>query len=90
MVNDSGYIVDNDGNQIGECTLEENLPEAEPEPEISPEEAEQRAKEEHNRDLAKKLSAVIQQTLESVEPLCKQITEVSLSWVVSVDITNLI
>lgn len=90
MVNDSGYIVDNDGNQIGECTLEENLPDAEPEPEISPEEAEQQAKEQHSRDLAKKISVVIQQTLESVEPLCKQITEVSFSWVVSVDITNLI
>ncbi|KAJ6181399.1 hypothetical protein N7485_000041 [Penicillium canescens] len=74
-VNDSGYIVDNDGNQIGECTLEENLPEAEPEPELSPEEAEQQAKEKHDRDLAKKISAVIQQTLESVEPLCKQITQ---------------
>ncbi|OGE47336.1 hypothetical protein PENARI_c049G02526 [Penicillium arizonense] len=74
-VNDSGYIVDNDGNQIGECMLEENLPDAEPEPELSPEEAEQQAKEEHDRDLAKKISAVIQQTLESVEPLCKQITQ---------------
>ncbi|KAJ6035327.1 hypothetical protein N7460_009502 [Penicillium canescens] len=74
-VNDSGYIVDNDGNQIGECTLEENLPDAEPEPELSPEEAEQQAKEEHDRDLAKKISSVIQQTLESVEPLCKQITQ---------------
>ncbi|KAJ6000202.1 hypothetical protein N7481_000611 [Penicillium waksmanii] len=77
VVDDSGYIVDNDGNQIGECTLEENLPDAEPEsePEISPEEAEQQAKEQHDRDLAKKISTVIQQSLESVEPLCKQITE---------------
>lgn len=76
-VNDSGYIVDNNGNQIGECTLEENLPEAEPEPELSPEEVEQQAKEKHDRDLAKKISAVIQQTLESVERLCKQITQVA-------------
>ncbi|CAI7571169.1 unnamed protein product [Penicillium pancosmium] len=77
VVDDNGYIVDNDGNQIGECTLEENLPDAEPEPEpeISPEEAEQQAKEQHDKDLAKKISTVIQQTLESVEPLCKQITE---------------
>lgn len=77
VVDDNGYIVDNDGNQIGECTLEENLPDAEtePEPEISPEEAEQQAKEQHDKDLAKKISTVIKQTLESVEPLCKQITE---------------
>ncbi|OQD80486.1 hypothetical protein PENANT_c035G04491 [Penicillium antarcticum] len=76
-VNDDGYIVDNDGNKIGECTLEENLPdvESEPEPELSPEEAEQQAKEKHDRDLAKKISVVVQQTLESLEPLCKQITE---------------
>jgi hypothetical protein len=90
-VNDSGYIVDNDGNQIGECTLEENLPDAVPEPELSPEEAEQQAKEEHDRDLAKKISSVIQQTLESVEPLCKQITQVTFPADTShVDITNMI
>ncbi|KAJ5770869.1 uncharacterized protein N7511_002920 [Penicillium nucicola] len=79
MVNDDGYIVDNDGNKVGECTLEENLPEVEsetePEPELSPEEVEQQAKEKHDRELAKKISGVIQQTLESLEPLCKQITE---------------
>lgn len=80
VVNDNGNIVDNDGNIIGECTLEENLPdeEVEPEPEISPEEAEQQAKEQHDRELAKKISTVIQQTLDSVEPLCKRITEVIL------------
>lgn len=92
VVDDNGYIIDNDGNKIGECTLEENLPDAEPEPEpeISPEEAEQQAKEQHDKDLAKKISTVIQQTLESVEPLCKQITEVRLSWVVLLHITKLI
>jgi hypothetical protein len=74
-VNDTGFIVDDDGNQIGECTLEENLPDEEPKPEISPMEAEQQAKEQHNRELAMRISTVIQQTLDSVEPLCKQITE---------------
>ncbi|KAJ5341006.1 hypothetical protein N7541_010130 [Penicillium brevicompactum] len=80
VVDDNGNIVDNEGNKIGECTLEENMPESEEveeveEPEMSPEEAERKAKEEHDRDLAKKISGVLQQTLDSVEPLCKQITE---------------
>ncbi|KAJ5118903.1 hypothetical protein N7448_010610 [Penicillium atrosanguineum] len=81
-IDDNGYIVDNDGNKIGECTLLEHLPEPEPEPEpeqeepeLSPEELEQKEKEEHDRDLAKKMSSIVQQTLDSVEPLCKQITE---------------
>ncbi|KAJ5668279.1 uncharacterized protein N7477_006849 [Penicillium maclennaniae] len=79
-IDDNGYIVDNDGNKIGECTLLEQLPEPEPEPEqeepeLSPEELEQKEKEEHDRDLAKKMCSIVQQTLDSVEPLCKQITE---------------
>ncbi|KAJ5606521.1 hypothetical protein N7510_009302 [Penicillium lagena] len=71
-VDDNGYIVDNDGNKVGECTLLENLPE---EPALSAEEIEQKEKEEHDRDLAKKMSAIVQQTLDSVEPLCKQISD---------------
>jgi hypothetical protein len=79
-INDDGCIVDNDGNKIGECTLLEHMPEPEPEqqePELSPEELEQKKKEEHDRELAKKMCSIVQQTLDSVEPLCKQITEVS-------------
>ena len=77
-VDDNGYIVDNDGNKIGECTLLEHLPEPEPEePALSPEEIEQQEKEKHDKELAKKMSSIVQQTLDSVEPLCKQITEVS-------------
>ncbi|KAJ5761275.1 hypothetical protein N7520_008431 [Penicillium odoratum] len=83
-IDDNGYIVDNDGNKIGECTLLEHLPEPEPEPELgseqedlelSPEELEQKEKEEHDRELAKNMSSIIQQTFDSVEPLCKQISE---------------
>ncbi|CAL5874350.1 uncharacterized protein PFLUO_LOCUS8646 [Penicillium psychrofluorescens] len=70
-VDDNGYVVDNDGNKVGECTLLENLPEEG----LSAEEIEQQKKEEHDRDLAKKMSSIVQQTLDSVEPLCKQITE---------------
>ncbi|KAJ5166576.1 uncharacterized protein N7482_005357 [Penicillium canariense] len=75
-IDDNGNIVDNDGNKIGECTLLEQMPdEAEQEPALSAEELEQQEKENRDRDLAKKMSAIVQQTLESVGPLCKQITE---------------
>lgn len=86
-IDDNGYIVDNDGNKIGECTLLEHLPEpeseAENEPEqeqleLTPEELEKKEKEDHDRELAKKMSSIIQQTFDSVEPLCKQISEVRL------------
>ncbi|RAH86143.1 hypothetical protein BO86DRAFT_139835 [Aspergillus japonicus CBS 114.51] len=83
-VDENGYVVDNDGNKIGECTLLENIPpepepesEPEPEPELSPEEREKQAREERDRELAKKMASIVQQTLDSIEPLCKQITQVS-------------
>jgi hypothetical protein len=84
-VHENGKLIDSNGNKIGECTLEDNLPEPdEPEeleePENLPEEAEKWVKEDHDRDLVKKISSVVQKTLESVEPLCKQITEVSHSY----------
>jgi hypothetical protein len=53
--------------------------ETETEPELSPEESERQAKEKHNRDLSKKISTVIQQTLDSMEPPYKQITAVNVS-----------
>ncbi|PYH83216.1 hypothetical protein BO82DRAFT_43446 [Aspergillus uvarum CBS 121591] len=79
-VDENGYVVDNDGNKIGECTLLENIPpepepESEPEPELSPEEREKQAREERDRELAKKMASIVQQTLDSIEPLCKQITQ---------------
>ncbi|KAE8347640.1 hypothetical protein BDV24DRAFT_157116 [Aspergillus arachidicola] len=80
-IDDNGYVVDNDGNKIGECTLLENLPEEEeeeepePEPELSPEELEKQEKEKQDRDLAKRMCAILQQTLDSVQPICKQIMQ---------------
>ncbi|KAJ6031329.1 hypothetical protein N7540_002061 [Penicillium herquei] len=82
-VDNNGYLIDNDGKKIGECTLIEHLPEPETEPEqpeleepeLSPEELEKQGKEERDRELAKKMSSIIQQTFDSVEPLCKQIDE---------------
>ncbi|KAL3490120.1 hypothetical protein BJX62DRAFT_142755 [Aspergillus germanicus] len=84
-INDNGYVVDNDGNKIGEATLLEHIPEPEepepePEPEAEPEgpsaeEQEAQKKEQEDRDLAKKMSGIISQTLDRVTPICKLITE---------------
>ncbi|KAE8150925.1 hypothetical protein BDV25DRAFT_171833 [Aspergillus avenaceus] len=81
-IDDNGYVVDNDGNKLGECTLLENIPEEpEPEPEVqeepgpSREELEEQKKAEDDRQLAKKMSAIIGQTLDRVRPICKMITE---------------
>lgn len=87
-IDDNGYVVDNDGNKIGECTLIENIPEPEPEPEepeeepqepeISPEEQEAQRKIEEDKQLAKKMSGIIAQTLDRIRPVCKMISEVRM------------
>ncbi|KAF7590074.1 hypothetical protein BBP40_003276 [Aspergillus hancockii] len=81
-IDDNGFVVDNDGNKLGECTLLENLPEEveeeEPEPEEpgpSAEELEEQKKAEEDKQLAKKMSVIVGQTLERVRPICKMITE---------------
>ncbi|KAE8370364.1 hypothetical protein BDV27DRAFT_119668 [Aspergillus caelatus] len=79
-IDDNGFVVDNDGNKLGECTLIENLPEeeeevVEEEPGPSPEELEEQKKAEEDKQLAKKMSAIIGQTLDRVRPICKMITE---------------
>jgi hypothetical protein len=81
-IDDNGFVVDNDGNKLGECTLLENIPEPEPEPEEeeegpTAEELEAQAKAEEDRKLAEKMCYILRQTLESVKPVCKQITDVS-------------
>ncbi|KAL4973018.1 hypothetical protein BDW66DRAFT_113038 [Aspergillus desertorum] len=82
-IDDNGYVVDNDGNKIGECTLLENIPEPEPEPEPeepkpegpSPEELEAQKNEQEDRELAKKMAAIISGTLDRVQPICKMIID---------------
>ncbi|KAL4808225.1 hypothetical protein BDV18DRAFT_134489 [Aspergillus unguis] len=79
-IDDNGYVVDNDGNKIGEATLLEHIPEPEPEEEPepegpSPEELEAQKKEQHDRDLAKKMASIVSSTLDKVQPICKQITD---------------
>jgi hypothetical protein len=79
-IDDNGYIVDNDGNKIGEATLIENIPEPEteePKEEVSPEELEKQKQEENDRKLAERICAIVQDTLGKIQPVCKQITDVS-------------
>ena len=72
-VDDNGYVVDNDGNKVGEVTLLENIAEEVPEEEMSEEEL-QRKKD---AELADKMAAICQNTIERMQPVCKQITEVN-------------
>ncbi len=72
-VDDNGYVVDNDGNKIGECTLMENLPEDE---EYGPTEEELQKAE--DAEIAKKMNNIVQQTIEKMQPVCKNITDVGL------------
>lgn len=73
-VDDNGYVVDNDGNKIGECTLMENIPEEEVE-ELGPTEEELQKAE--DAEIAKKMNNIVQQTIEKMQPVCKNITDVS-------------
>jgi hypothetical protein len=70
-IDDNGHVVDQDGNKLGEVTLLENIPEEEDE---GP--TDEQLKEEEEREIAKKIGNIINQTLEKMEPICKQITEV--------------
>ena len=72
-VDDNGFVVDNEGNKIGECTLIENLPEDE---EVGPTEEELQKAE--DAEIAKKMNNIVQQTIEKMQPVCKNITDVSL------------
>lgn len=74
-IDDNGYVVDNDSNKVGECTLLENIPEEEPEPGPSQEELEAQKKEAEDKQLAKKMSSIVGQTLDRVQPICRMISE---------------
>lgn len=78
-VDDNGYVVDNDGNKVGEVTLLENIVEEEeiPEEELTEEQKEELRKKEQDREIAEKMGTICSQTLERVQPICKQITDVS-------------
>lgn len=73
-VDDNGYVIDNDGNRVGECTLIENLPEEEPE--MTEEELEALRKKQEDAEIANKMNYILTQTIERIDPVLKQITEV--------------
>lgn len=74
-VDDNGYVVDNDGNKVGEATLLENIVEEEEEEEHEMTEEEQQR--EQDRQIAEKMGNICAQTLERIQPVCKHITDVS-------------
>lgn len=74
-VDDNGYVVDNDGNRVGECTLIQNIPEEE-QPEMSEEEREALRKKQEDAEIADKMNYILTQTMERIDPVLKQITEV--------------
>jgi len=78
-VDDNGYVVDNDGNKVGGCTLLENIEEPE-EVGLTEEELAEQKKAQEDKDLANKMGSILQQTLEKIEPVCKQITEVCIRY----------
>jgi hypothetical protein len=76
-INENGYVVDQDGNRIGTVTLLENMPQQE-EAEEAPQPTAEELKKEEEREVAKKISAILQDTISKMEPICKAITEVCL------------
>jgi hypothetical protein len=71
-IDDNGYVIDNDGNRVGEVTLLENIHDEE-------EETEDDKKRREDAELADKMANICQQTLERIQPVMKQITEVRQS-----------
>lgn len=72
-IDDNGYVIDNDGNRVGECTLIENIQEEEEGP--TEEELEAMRKKEQDAEIAKKMTYILKETLDKMEPICKNITE---------------
>lgn len=73
-IDDNGYVIDNDGNKVGEVTLLGNIQEEE----IPEDETDEERQRREDSELANKMAGICQQTLERVQPVMKQITEVSL------------
>lgn len=73
-IDDAGNVVDVDGNKLGEVTLIENIIEEEYEGPTEEELAEA-AKREEERQIAEKMAGICTQTLEKMQPICKQIDD---------------
>ncbi|OAL07703.1 hypothetical protein IQ06DRAFT_300280 [Phaeosphaeriaceae sp. SRC1lsM3a] len=67
-IDDNGYVIDNDGNKVGEVTLLENIQEEE-------DETDEEKQRREDAELANKMSKICTDTLERVQPVMKQITD---------------
>jgi len=79
-IDDDGDVVDGKGTTVGHVTLLEDIPEPEPEPVVeepkeSEEEIAERKQLEQDRKLAGQLAQCIDQSLESIKPILKMITD---------------
>ncbi|KAI1813474.1 hypothetical protein GGS20DRAFT_478410 [Poronia punctata] len=72
-IDDDGDVIDQKGSILGHVSLLEDIPE--PEPEETEEEKEARLKKEQDSEIAKRISACIEQSLDKIKPICKLITE---------------
>ncbi|KAG9243280.1 hypothetical protein BJ878DRAFT_511586 [Calycina marina] len=72
-IDDDGDVVDGKGTTIGHVTILEDIPE--PVPEESEEEIAQRKQAEDDKKLAKNLAGVVEQSIESIKPILKMITD---------------
>jgi len=70
-IDDNGYVVDNDGNKVGEVTLLENIQEEE----VPEDETDEERQRREDAQLADKMSKICSDTLERVQPVMKQITD---------------
>jgi hypothetical protein len=71
-IDDNGYVIDNDGNKVGEVTLLGNIQEEE----IPEDETDEERQRREDAELANKMSHICTDTLERVQPVMKQITDV--------------
>ena len=72
-IDDAANVIDVDGNKLGEVTLLENIADDYEGP--TEEELEEARKREEEREIAEKMASICTQTLERMQPICKQIDE---------------
>jgi hypothetical protein len=85
-IDDNGYVVDNDGNKVGEVTLLENIQEEE----VPEDETDEEKQRREDSELANKMSKICTDTLERVQPVMKSITDVCLLFhLVFISVTNI-
>ncbi len=84
-IDDDGDVVDHKGVTVGHCSLLEDIPDEAPpeEPQESAEDKEKREQAEQDKKMAIQMASCIEQCLDNIRPICKLITEVCVSDVIS-------